>query len=308
MIVDSKKAKKRKREVIEIPLLPYYNTYYQNFKQWLIRLGYAETSIVSNTLKIGYFFSFLQSKGIGSIYTIKNIHVANYNELLHQLKLSGTYIRSCHCAINNFNRYLETTENYKISFTAPVIEKHIATPFNILTQSEVEKLFKTTENTLLGMRSQVMLQLLYSCGLRSEEAVRVTLSDIDYSKRILYVQPGKTRVGRYVPMTLKVAQTLQSYQQYVRPLINPNGKFLLVTCHNDSFRTAIIRRTLMPLLEKAATTKRISPHSLRHSIATHLLQQGMEIEKIGQFLGHKSLETTQMYVRMNTELLHETTS
>jgi site-specific recombinase XerD len=308
MIVDNEKAKKRKRGVLEIPLLPYYETYHESFEKWLTRMGYAKTTVNSNTNKLRYFFSFLQSENVHNIYTIENHHIAIYNKLLHSLKLSGTYIRSCHCAINNFSRFIEATENYKISFTAPTIEKHIATPFNTLTQLEIEKLFKSIEETPSGMRNQVMLQLLYSCGLRLEEAARVQIKDVDYNKRILYVQPGKTRTGRYVPLTKKVAQILRNYEQYARPVINPNGKYFLVTNYNDNFRKEIISKALESMLEKSPITKRISAHSLRHSIATHLLQQGMELEKIGQFLGHKSLNTTQMYVRMNNELLHETTT
>ncbi len=305
MIVGSKKVKKRKRAVLEKPLLPYYKTYQQAFKQWLIRLGYAESSTDSNTRKLGYFFSFLQSAKVQSIYHVNNEHIITYNSLLHSLQLSGTYIQSCHVAITNFNKYVEATENYKISFTAPRIEKHLATAYTILSQPEVKTLFKSVSHNLMGMRDKTILHLLYSCGLRSEEAARVQLKDLDYKRQLLYVQPGKTRIGRYVPIHANIIKDLQAYENYARPLLNPKGNYFLVTSNNNSFNTRILRRSLQRLLEHTSITKQISPHSLRHSIATHLLQQGMDIEQIAQFLGHKSLDTTQMYVRMNTELLYE---
>ena len=82
MIVDNKKPKKRKRGVLENLLLPHYKTYQKNFKEWLTRLGYAQGTIKSDSNKLRYFFSFLQSENVQTIYHIENHHIAAYNELL----------------------------------------------------------------------------------------------------------------------------------------------------------------------------------------------------------------------------------
>ena len=302
MIVDSKNIKKRKRGVL---LDTQYQTYITAFSIWLERLGYAKSTIKSNRLKLGYFFEYLQLLPLVSIYKIESIHITNYNIQLHTQKLSGSYIGSCIQAIRNFSRYLEATQYYPLPLCDLTIEKQEHQPFEVLTQKEIQHVFNSLENTLISMRDHAMLHLLYSCGLRREEVSRVGLKDIDYPKHLLYVQPGKTRQGRYVPLHPKVTSVLKDYELYARPIINANGKYFLVNTRNNECTPKVVDYSLQRILQNTSITKSISCHCLRHSIATHLLQQGMDIEYIKQFLGHKSLQTTQMYVRMNNELLDE---
>ena len=300
MIVDNKKAKKRKRGVLKIA----YQNHVAVFGRWMQRLEYAESTVTSNTRKLDYFFEYLQSIYIYSIYDITNDHILDYNSFLHTEGLSGTYIGSCIQAIRNFSKYLESTSKYTLPICNIVIEKQTHQPFEVLTKKEVQHLFESTEENIIGMRDHAMLHLLYSCGLRRQEVSNVLLKDIDYKGHLLYVQPGKTRKGRYVPLHPNVTKVLKDYECYARSIINPKSNYFLVNYRNGKCTSKVIGLALDRILKHTTITKSISPHSLRHSIATHLLQQGMEIEYIRQFLGHKSLQTTQMYVRMNYELLY----
>jgi integrase/recombinase XerD len=302
MSVDNKNSKKR-----EAPHLNnYYEGYQSNFKQWLQRLGYAKSSVKSNTLKLGYFFYYLQQHQIRSVYEIESAHYVSYYETLTQKSYSITYIRSCLLAIKNFSKYTQATEGYALDVTNITLEKELITPRHILSQQEIKSLFEIVEeNTVEGLRDKVILHLLYSCGLRCDEAVKVRVKDLDYAKKLLYIQPGKTRKGRYVPMTEKVVKDLANYEQYARNIINQNGHYFLVNHLTKGFRTATIRQVLKRLILQISIDKHITPHCLRHSIATHLLSQGMQLEYIQQFLGHQTLQTTQLYVRMNQNLLYE---
>ncbi len=293
MIVDSENSKKRER-----PLNNYYQNYIDTFKEWLIRLGYAKSTVKSNTYKLRYFFNELQSLQITTIYQIEPSHIENYHKKLNKQCLSTTYIRSCLLAIKNFNKFIQNTENYTIGFSAVTIEQQIPNVREILTKKEVHALFKNLDASPIGMRDKAMLHLLYSCGLRCEEVTKVSVKDLDYHKQLLYVQPGKTRLGRYVPIHSKVVSILKDYEQYARPVINPNGYYFLVGSKTKNFTTKTVRRSLIRILEPTAITKTITPHCLRHSIATHLLEQGIKIEHIKQFLGHQNLQTTQRYIRI----------
>jgi len=258
---------------------------------------------MDGTIKL--LFEYLQALHIYSIYDIQEQHISSYNKQLHNEKLSGSYIRSCIQAIRNFNSYLLASSHYQIPLGEITIEKHVHQAFATLTKKEIQQVFTNIENTLIGMRDKVMLHLLYSCGLRCEEVTRVRVKDIDYHKHLIYIQPGKTRLGRYVPLHPTITKELKEYELYARPLINPNGKYFIVSSQNNDCTTKVIAYSLQRILKNTNISKRISPHCLRHSIATHLLQQGMEIEYIQQFLGHKSLQTTQMYVRMNHKIAYE---
>lgn len=144
--------------------------------------------------------------------------------------------------------------------------------------------------------------MYYGCGLRCKEGIHLKPKDVDYNKGLLYVKPSKNYHSRYVPMSQQVIRDIQEYQLYAREVINPESPYLLPGILGDKTNGSYLNRRLKLLLEKAAIPKKVTLHSLRHSIATHLLQQGMELETIGQFLGHRSLEATQIYVRMNHEL------
>jgi integrase/recombinase XerD len=294
MIVDNKNVKKRER-----PINKYYQTYVNSFEKWLIRLGYAPSTVKSNTYKLRYFFNYLQTQKVKNIYQIENVHVVSYHKNLKRLNLSVTYLRSCLLAIKNFNKFIQNTENYTIGFSSVIIEQQIPNVREILTKKEITEIFKSLDSSPVNMRNKAMLHLLYSCGLRCEEITKVRVKDLDYHKQLLYVQPGKTRQGRYVPIHSKVVAVLKEYEQYARPVINPNGICFLVGEKTNQFTTKTVRRILSRLIESSSINKLITPHCLRHSIATHLLQQGMAIENIKQFLGHQNLQTTQMYIRMN---------
>jgi len=303
MIVDSKNIKKRKRGYLKNTLNTHYYNYCKSFGIWLERLGYASTTVIIYKRNLSRFFKYLQEQQITTIYSITQQHLQDYNQVLHLEPITPTYIQSQFKSIKTFSSYLEKTEHYKLSFKDIIVVKGLTIERTILTQKEVQHLFDSLENTAKGALQNALLHLLYSCGLRSNEAVNIKVKDIDYHKQLIHVCPGKNYHSRYVPISTGVAKDLQLYEQYARGILNPNGKYFLVSSYTNEMNTAINYRVLKHIIAKSGINKTISPHGLRHSIATHLLHQGMALESIQQFLGHQSLEATEIYVRMSYEYL-----
>ncbi|MEW7278191.1 tyrosine-type recombinase/integrase [Aquimarina sp. 2201CG1-2-11] len=268
----------------------------KSFKLWLLRLGYAESTTESYTKLLNNFFTYLK----GEAPTQE--HIIDFNAYLHQTKISRTYIQAHITAIKRYSTYLEKTQGEKLMIGEIIIDRALQTERTIFTSAEIQQLFEVTDHTPKGVFDKALLSIYYGCGLRSKEGIYLKPKDIDYSKGLVYVQPSKNYKSRYVPISQRLAVDLHEYELYAREIINPDSPYLLPGILGDKTNGAYLNKRLKLLLEKAAIPKKATLHSLRHSIATHLLQQGMELEAISQFLGHRSLEATEVYVRMNHEL------
>ena len=272
---------------------------------WLQRLGYAASSIKGNTRRLKEFFDWLEQNNL-TIITQQQIR--DYKSYLDQRTnrnlgysgLSASYINSYLNAIELYNKYLQlTTES---SFITEKLDKYPKQEFtaDVLTRSEIQQLYQATDNSLLGYRNRAILAVYYGCGLRASEGIRLRVKDIYQERKLLYVRPGKTKTDRYVPMSERVAADLKDYLTYTREsLLNCTTDKLLLSYFGKPFRSANnINQILKRLAGKTSISKRVYPHLLRHSIATHLLQSGMDFEQIARFLGHKSMQTTTMYAQV----------
>jgi len=175
-------------------------------------------------------------------------------------------------------------------------------PREPLSQKEILELFEAAQTS----KETAILHLFYSCGLRRTEAENLNTSDIHFSKNLLYVREGKGAKRRAIPINEKVKIELENY------LIN--CKLLMVNCkckdaymvnnNGDRMRGNSYNKILKQLLAKAEITKEASLHHLRHSIATHLLENGLSIEFVRDFLGHSHLEATQIYAKVNQRMMN----
>jgi integrase/recombinase XerD len=155
-----------------------------------------------------------------------------------------------------------------------------------------------------------MLSIYYGCGLRKSEGTNLVVNDILTERKLIHVRKGKGSKERYVPVTGKNLDHITEYLQNGRAFLQANSEsetdsFFInqygTTC-SDQALTARLKRLTKNSGNAVLQGKRPSLHTLRHSIATHLLQQGMEIEMIQKFLGHASLESTQIYTHIINEL------
>lgn len=281
------------------PMKNNWQSSLSTFTNWLIRLGYAESTIKSYTRLLQNFFNYLQGK------PPNQQQIEAFNKHLHHTKLSRQYISGHINVINRYSEFLELTTKEKLTVGKIIVEKEMTTERTIFTQEEIKALFSSIDgHGPSDLFDKAMLSLYYGCGLRSKEGINLEPAALDFNKGLLYVKPSKNYSSRYVPMSQKVMQDLKEYQDFAREVINPNSKYILVGKQKNQTNGEYLNKRLKALQEKAGINKKASLHSLRHSIATHLLQQGMELEYIGDFLGHKRLDSTQVYVRINEELFY----
>ena len=287
-----------------------YKTYQSEFVKWMQRIGYAMTTIEGYERQLQTFFEWLIQNHIKELNQINQTNLEAYNQFLHEKKnkqkqggLSSCYIQSHINVIRLLSKYLELTGEQKIFTGNIIVEQGTQTPRIILTQSEIKQLYQATDESPNGLRDKAILSLYYGCGLRYSEGIRVERRHIDYGKQLLYVVPGKNYRSRFIPMNERIIKDLQDYEVYGRPyFMRDESKYFLLNLKGNQPDSGLIGKRLQILLQKANIEKRLCLHGLRHSIATHLLQQGMPLEQISKFLGHTSLDSTQIYTRIAEEL------
>lgn len=225
------------------------------------------------------------------------------NKVQKGKKLSEVYINGYMIALKKLSEFL-----WKMySITLPVshlrrLKVEQQEPV-YLTVEEVRKLYEVTEpKSRQGMRDRAMLSVYYGCGLRRTEGELLTLKDIDFKKQMIYVRKGKGNKERYVPISKSVSKYLREYVEVGRRMYTKSThrtSFLFLSERGKKLQGQSLLNDLKKLKKKAGIDKVIGLHSLRHSIATHLLHNGMELELISSFLGHSSVESTQVYTHID---------
>lgn len=301
---------------------PSFRFIEQSFREWLDIQGFADTTVYNLPNHTRELLHYLESQGINHIKELEikhiNAHYEKLKERTHQRRsggLSNGHLNKHIQALRKFTDYLRKVgriqlpalkldneeENHKITF---------------LTEEEIKELFAATEKrpervnvsevTLLAMqaRDRAMLAVYYGCGLRRNEGVHLDLSDINFDKSILHVRKGKNYKERLVPISKSSLKYLTEYiYDHRNQLVKSStidALFLSQRGLRMQGQSLFIRLKLLQqrsgnlnLLEKE-----IGLHTLRHSIATHLMAAGMRIESISKFLGHGSLESTQVYTHL----------
>lgn len=168
----------------------------------------------------------------------------------------------------------------------------------VLNPSQVQGLYQACGEGRLGGRDGALLALCYGCGLRRAEASGLDVGDLRFGRRALRVGRGKGSRERWVPLSAGVESRLAAYLKDVRPHFGPQGPALLLSIHGQRATPGLLTRCFRALRERAGLEERTGLHSLRHSIATHLLAAGMPLESIARFLGHASLSSTQVYTHL----------
>lgn len=289
-------------------------TYPDKFTEWLNRLGYAETTTESYKQRLESFLLWLKTQHIQHLDEIKQPHFEQFKTYLEQRTnfnkksggLSLSYIQSHINTVKLFSRYLQLTEGKPILTTEIKVNGQKTSQTIVLTKPEIKKLYEATDNSPGGYRDRAILAIFYACGLRSGEGLRLEPGHIHYGKGLLYVAPGKNNRSRFVPMNETTMQHLKEYEQYSRSLITTTDKAFFLSTRGNAITAGYINNRIKYLADQSGITKRVYVHLLRHSIATHLLQEGMELEVISQFLGHTTLEATQIYAHLAAETPTET--
>ena len=276
------------------------------FKTHLERLGYSKSSQSMLPACVAEFLSCLEEKGIYNLQKIKPVHIGQHYEYLTERPnkrkpggLSSRMITHHLYAIRLFLNYHEQTgditENPISSLTFPRPESKQR---EILTIEEIKKLYEVAEN----YREKVIIGLFYGCGLRRSEGAALNVKDISFNSSLMYVREGKGNKRRVIPINEKVKGDFKNYLYHER-FISEGETAFITNSRGKRTRGNDYNKAIKAFLQKAGIQKEISLHNLRHSIATHLLENGLSVEYVRDFLGHKHLEATQVYTRISKKRL-----
>jgi len=281
------------------------------FKAWLQLLGYADSSVYNLPRHVQEFLHYQEQQGKSSLQQLAAGDATAFIDML-QLRIgirtgrgySSAHINKYIQALQLFNRYVRDTGKTGIGFSLERLEDNRSKPA-WLRVGEVQGLYRVTDDSALGIRDHAMLAVFYGCGLRLNEGASLEVSDVLRERGLLYVRKGKGYKERYVPVSGRGYELLQFYIDHGRPQLLQSATEMLFIGANKGIgltkQSLYIR--IKQLAKKAGIMKNIGPHTLRHSIATHLLQNGMELEQIQEFLGHGQLDSTQIYTHLVNDVL-----
>lgn len=265
-----------------------------------------DTTVNSYSEDIYKYLEYMESKNISNALDISYNNLLNYLKYLDDNKYEVSSVARKIVSIKAFHKYL--SENYKVID----ISTKINTPRfyrklpNILTIEEVDNLLDIKLDTPFDYRNKAMLELMYSSGLRVSELINLELSDIDLNNN--YVRCfGKGSKERIVPIGEYSSKYLNIYINEYRDSMKKGYYTEKIFLNNHG--KEMTRQGFFKIIKKIAKdkdiNKNITPHMLRHSFATHLLNNGADLRTIQEMLGHSSISTTQIYTNVTNDILKE---
>jgi integrase/recombinase XerD len=279
------------------------------FKRFLqIEKGLSLNSVYSYTYDLKKFSDFLSSynKDIMSA-TQDDIQQFMNFEKNKKKNSTRTMARSL-AAIRQFYNFIadkmEEIDNPTAKIESPHVEKTLP---DFLSIQEVDHLFSSiSENDLYELRDKTIFELLYSCGLRITEAIEILYHNVDFENSLIRVI-GKGNKERLAPVGEEAKRLLRKYIQESRPLIcgKRECEYLFISKKGSKLNRKSVWRLLKNYVARTKIRKNITPHTLRHSFATHLIENGADLRSVQELLGHMDISTTQIYTHLAKKKLQE---
>lgn len=256
------------------------------------------------------FCDYLAEENFGKISEIVSNLPRYYLAKLSQRGLSKRSINRKISALRTFFKYLHAkhliAENFFTNLETPKNERNLPKFFE---SAEIDILFDQIDvSKPLGFRNLAILELLYGSGLRVSELVSLSFTSFDFDNRVVKVM-GKGSKERIIPVNDLTVEAILSYYHLDRAqLVNKNiehSEALFLNQKGTALTTRGVQDILKRLIDKTASIHQLSPHMLRHSFATHLLNGGADLRSVQEFLGHANLSTTQIYTHVSTEMMQK---
>jgi integrase/recombinase XerD len=301
-----------------------YRKIAQTFYQYQKRLGYVPSSYQARFNYLNEFLSWLECKGNTDVTSVTAPEINQYYQYISDRPskkdggaLSPKTTHSHMRILRDFFEMLLQEQKIKINPTSILkfpYPKETTNERNVVTQEEIKQLYEATETA----QEKAILSLAYGCGLRASELQNCNIEDIKLREKILIVPKGKGNKRRVIPMSNGVVKDLSNYYYNEREALTQGRDYKRNSSNQNAFMLHsrggrmmddTYNKHLKALIERAENEtikeKQITIHCLRHSIATHLLEQGIAVEQVRIFLGHSQLETTQIYTHISKEQLKE---
>ncbi|MCB9246155.1 MAG: site-specific integrase [Flavobacteriales bacterium] len=263
---------------------------YEIFQRWLETNRYSANTVNSYLSAIKTFLLFYKNT---RLEVLENDHVEQFNAAFILKKgYSISYQNQILSAIKSFQKVTQRATFDIEHLRRPRKERKLP---HVLSKEEIKKIIYASRN----IKHRCMLSLLYGCGLRRSELLALKLTDIESERMLLRVRMGKGKKDRMVPLSPKLLELLRAYYLAYKPKNyvfegQPAGR---------AYSSASLRQVLRQAVHKAGINKGVTPHWLRHSYATHLLECGTDLRYIQELLGHNSSRTTEIYTHVSNDKL-----
>ncbi|MBS4203795.1 tyrosine recombinase XerC [Lederbergia citrea] len=275
-----------------------------------IEKNYSEYTIGFYKKDIEQFSLFMNAQGIDSFKSVEYFDARLYVTDLYSQKLARASVARKISCLRSFYKFLLREKLVKENPFVLVIQPKAGVRLpNFFYEEEMRILFEACDNsTLLGKRNLALLELLYATGIRVSECSNILIKDLDFDFATILVK-GKGRKERYVPFGSFAYDALQGYISGVRDELMKGKQqhhYLFVNSRGGPLTPRGVRYILSNIIESASLTGKIHPHMLRHTFATHLLNNGADMRTVQELLGHAHLSSTQVYTHVTKEHLRKT--
>lgn len=271
--------------------------------------NYSEHTITAYIDDLNGFVHFLETEALGTLLSITERTARFYLTTLHDQYQSKTIARKISSLRACYDFLLDNdhiAKNPFIQLDLPKKEKRLP---KFIYPNEMETLLDTIDTSeLMGLRNKCLLEFLYGTGSRVSECVNVDLKDIDYEKRLVLVT-GKGSKDRYVPIHKNLVKLMRDYQLHTRTMLlrkNKSGtRAFFLNYKGKRLTPRGVRYILKQIMNTSETHLHMSPHTLRHTFATHLLNNGADLRSVQELLGHEHLSSTQIYTKVTKDKLKQ---
>ncbi len=269
--------------------------------------NYSNNTILAYRNNILQLIDYLDSINTKDIRCVKYETIRGYLSYLHESKYKAKSISRMISSMRSFFKYLKGKDiiinNPMTLISNPKLEKKLP---KYLTINEVEKILSVPDmNDKVGIRDAFILELLYVTGIRVSELVNIKLNDIEESQRRIKIL-GKGNKERYVLYGSRCKELLNKYLSIRNTFLKYPNDYLILSKTGRKINTREIRNIINRIKVKAGVSISISPHTFRHTFATHMLNEGADIRAVQELLGHENLSTTTIYTHLTNEKLRRT--
>lgn len=278
------------------------------FKEYLVNLrineSKSELTIKNYSSDLDKYLGFLSTEGIEDVEDVKFDLINEFIKNQSTFKASSSVARMA-SSIRSFHRFI----SFKYDLKDPTLNLEVKNKSKRLpifaTIDEVDKIMAYFTNENQDVLNHALLETIYCCGLRVSECTKLTVSQVNLEQKILRVL-GKGSKERIIPIPENSLAVIKNYYNNVRPLwLKKRTNLFFINRFGKHITTEYVENMIQFVCEEVGITKKITPHKLRHSFATHLLEGGADLRTIQELLGHSDIRTTEIYTHVQKERLKE---